>query len=68
MLKQYVKARAIEAQLEIEDLLLSKEVWLALIGILIAVAKWQSWDIPTDVFATVEIFILAVIFVFTKKK
>ena len=67
MFKNYVKARALEARYELEDLLLSKEVWLALLGVIIAVSKWQVWNIPTDVFLTIEVLIIAVIMALTKK-
>lgn len=51
----------IKAQVELEDLLLSKVVWVALIGVVVAVAKWQGWDIPADVFITIEALIIAII-------
>jgi len=67
MFRNYVKARALEARYELEDLLLSKEVWLALLGVIVAVSKWQGWNIPTDVFLTIEVLIIAVIMALTKK-
>ena len=63
MLKRY----AIRARGELEDLLLSKETWLALLGVVVAVAKWQGWDMSTEVFAAIEIFLLAVLLVLNKK-
>lgn len=66
MFKQYLKLRALEARLELEDLLLSKEVWVALLGVLMAVAKWQGWDVPTDVFLTIEALIVVVILALSK--
>ncbi len=63
MLKRY----AIMARGELEDLLLSKETWLALLGVVVAVAKWQGWDMSTEVFAAIEIFLLAVLLVLNKK-
>jgi hypothetical protein len=67
MLKQYVKARALEVRYELEDLLLSKEVWLALLGVIVAISKWQGWNIPTDIFLTIEVLIVVVIMALTKK-
>ena len=51
----------VKAKMEMADLLLSKEVWLALLGVVVAVVKWQGWDVPTEVFATIEVLIVAVI-------
>lgn len=63
MLKTY----AVKAQVELEELLLSKEAWLALIGVVAAVAKWQGWDIPLEVFVAIEGLIAAVILALSKK-
>ena len=60
------RVRAQQARDEIWSLLLSKEVWVALLGVAIAVAKWQGWNIPMDVFATIEVLIVAVIVVLAK--
>lgn len=43
------------------DILLSKEVWLAALGVAIAIARWQGWSIPLEVFAAIEALIIAVI-------
>lgn len=67
MFRNYVKARALEARYELEDLLLSKEVWIALLGVIVAMGKWQGWNIPTDVFLTIEVLIVVVIMALTKK-
>lgn len=66
MFKQYLKARALEVQCELEDLLLDKTVWVALLGVIAAIAKWQGWDVPTDVFLTIEALIVAVILALSK--
>lgn len=51
----------VKVKMELADLLLSKEVWLALLGVIAAVAKWQGWDIPTETFVAIEALIVAVI-------
>ena len=51
----------VKAKMELVDLLLSKEVWLALIGVVAAVAKWQGWDISTETLVAIETLIIAVI-------
>lgn len=61
MFKTYLKERALEVAYGIEDLLLDKKVWIALLGVIVAVAKWQGWNIPSDVFLTIELLIVAVI-------
>ena len=66
MFKAYAKAVTFKALVNLEDLLLSKEVWLALVGVIVAIAKWQGWDISMEVFATIEALILAVILVLKK--
>ncbi len=58
----------VKARLELEDLLLNKAVWVALLGVIVAVAKWQGWNVPTDVFVTIEALIVAVIFALSGKK
>ena len=68
MFKQYLKSRALEARVELEDLLLDKAVWLALLGVVVAVAKWQGWGVPTDVFVTIEVLVVAVILALSKKR
>lgn len=68
MFKNYVKARALEAKFELEDLLLDKATWLALLGVVVAVAKWQGWNVPTDVFLTIEVLIVAVILAVSKNQ
>lgn len=50
-----------EAKVELMDLLLNKAVWVALIGVVVAISKWLGWDIPLDVFAAIEVLILAII-------
>ena len=67
MCRNYVKARALEARYELEDLLLSKEVWVALLGVIVAISKWQGCSIPTDVFLAIEVLIIVVIMALTKK-
>ena len=62
-----MKIRAQQAREEMWDLVLSKEVWLALLGVVVAVTKWQGLNIPTDVFVTIEALIVAVILVLAKK-
>ena len=57
----------IKARFELENLLLSKEVWLAMLGVFAAVAKWQGWDVPDEIFYTVEALIVAVILALSKK-
>ena len=51
----------VKASMELADLLLSKEAWLALVGVVVAVAKWQGWDVPIEVFLAIEALIAAVI-------
>jgi len=51
----------VKAKTELADLLLSKEVWLAVVGVVAAIAKWQGWDIPLEVFVVIEALIVAVI-------
>jgi hypothetical protein len=68
MFKDYMKLRVLEARLELEDLLLDKKVWVALLGVVMAVAKWQGWDIPNDVFLTIEALIIVVIMALTGEK
>ena len=51
----------VKVKMELADLLLSKEVWLALLGVIAAVAKWQGWDVPTETFVAIEALIVAVI-------
>lgn len=51
----------VKVQMELIDLLLSKEVWLALLGVVVAIAKWRGWDVPVEVFAAIEALIVAVI-------
>lgn len=63
MLKRY----AVRAQSQLEDLLLDKAFWLALVGVVVAVAKWQGWDIPLEVFVAIEVLIAAVILALNKK-
>ena len=60
-MKTYVKAITARGMGELEDLLLNKEVWVALIGVIVAIAKWQAWDIPNDVFLTIEALIIVII-------
>ena len=67
MFKQYLKSRALVVALELEDLLLDKAVWLALLGVVVAVASWQVWKVPTDVFLTIEVLIVAVILALSKR-
>lgn len=63
-MKAMIRARACS---ELEDLLLSKEVWLAVIGIVVALNQWLGWEVPLEVFAAVEILIIAVIAALSKK-
>lgn len=51
----------VKTSMELVDLLLSKEAWLALVGVVVAVAKWQGWDVPIEVFLAIEALIAAVI-------
>lgn len=53
--------RVQQARDEVWSLLLNKEAWVALLGVAIAVAKWQGWDIPMDVFVAIEVLIVAII-------
>jgi len=62
-----LRARMQEASNELWDLLLNKEAWVALLGMLVAVAKWQGLDIPMEVFVTIEVLILAIIAALVKK-
>ena len=62
MLRAYV----VKARVEVEDLLLDKATWLALLGMVVAVAKWQGWDVPLEVFTTIEVLIVAVILALRK--
>ena len=55
------------AQTQLEDLLLDKASWLALVGVAVAVAKWQGWDVPLEVFVAIEVLITAVILALNKK-
>jgi len=64
----YVKARAAEARFELENLLLSKEVWVAFLGMLMAIAKWQGVEIPNDVFYTIETLICIIVLTLSKSK
>lgn len=61
------RAYAVKVKMEAEDLLLDKKVWLALLGVIAAVAKWQGWGIPDDIFYTIEVLIAAVILALSKK-
>ena len=63
MFKVYAK----RAQVELGDLLLDKATWLALLGVIVAIAKWQGWNIPIEVFATIEVLIVAVILALRKQ-
>ena len=51
----------VKVRTELADLLLSKEVWLALVGVVAAVAKWQGWNVPIETFVAIEALIVAVI-------
>ena len=51
----------VKARMELADLLLDKATWLALLGVIAAVAKWRGWDVPIEVFVAVEALIIAVI-------
>ena len=51
----------VKAKTELADLLLSKEAWLAVVGVVAAIAKWQGWDISLEVFVAIETLIVAVI-------
>lgn len=57
MLKIYVA----KAQVELGDLLLDKITWLAVLGVIVALAKSYNWDISLEVFAAIEVLIVAVI-------
>jgi len=61
MFRNYVKERALEARLELEDLLLDKKVWLALLGVTIALSKAYGWNISMEVFAALELLIVCLI-------
>jgi len=61
------KVYAVRAQSELEDLLLSKESWLALVGVIAAISKIYGWDIPLEVFAAIEVLIVAVMLALSKK-
>jgi len=63
MFKVYV----VRAQSELEDLLLSKEAWLALVGVIAAISKAYGWGVPLEVFAAIEALIVAVIIALSKK-
>jgi len=52
---------------ELWDVLLSKEVWIALLGVLVALAKWQGWDIPMEIFVAIEVLIVALITALSKR-
>jgi len=60
-MKNYLKLRALEARLELEDLLLSKEVWLALLGVIVALSKAYGWNISIEVFTAIEVLIVVLI-------
>ncbi len=51
----------VKAKTELADLLLSKEAWLAVVGVVAAIAKQQGWDISLEVFIAFEVLITAVI-------
>lgn len=59
--------RAQQARDEFWSLLLSKEAWLALLGVAIAIAKWQGWNVPMDVFVAIEALIVAIIVALSRK-
>ena len=63
MFRVYAK----RAQIELGDLLLDKATWLALLGVVVALAKAYNWDIPSDVFYSIEVLIVAVIIALSKK-
>lgn len=67
MSKEYLKALAADAQAELEDVLLDKKVWIALIGVVVALSVWQGWDIPYPVFVAIEALIVAVILALSEK-
>ncbi len=60
--------RAQQARDEIWSLLLSKEVWMALLGIVVAIAKWLGWGVPMEVFIAIEVLIAAVIVALSVKR
>lgn len=57
----------VRARTELENLLLSKEVWLAVIGTIVVVARWQGVDIPLEVVVSIEALIITVILALSKK-
>lgn len=67
-IRTYVRNVAVRAQFELEDLLLSKEVWLAVVGVVVAIAKWQGWGIPMEVFIAIQVLIVAIILALSKKE
>lgn len=42
-----------------EMLLTSRKAWLALLAVSVAIAKWAGVEIPPDVFAAIEVVIVA---------
>jgi len=64
---KYGITKAQFAKGELWDVLLSKEVWIALLGVLVALAKWQGWDIPMEIFVAIEVLIVALITALSKK-
>jgi hypothetical protein len=70
-IKEYQSYKAYAAEKipqELSDILLSKEVWVALIGVAIAIWKVVSPEtLPLDVFAALEGLIITVIAVLSKK-
>jgi len=61
-----LKAYTVRVQRELEDLLLDKASWVALLGVIMAVAKWQGWDIPLEVFVAIEALLTAIILALKK--
>lgn len=57
----------VKARTELVDLLLSKECWLALVGVIVVIARWAGADIPLEVIVAVEALIIAVILALSKK-
>lgn len=67
MFKTYVKTVAVRAQIELEDLLLDKATWLAVVGLTVVVANWMGAEIPLEVVVATEALIVAVILALKKK-
>jgi len=51
----------VKARTELADLLLDKKVWLALLGVVIALSTAYGWNITIEVFAALELLIVCLI-------